>query len=292
MTSFNKEKIINETLCIDSIKRLKVLATGSVYSYIGNASRLSRKIQNPEEQWLLFKKAYFSFDSSMNLIEKYKKNKLFKIALSKSWNVKNEKDLINQIQYIIKGENSSYANIQIKIYLELKNNVISEHTILETETFQKYYPECTVEEMEHLIEALKIIDEHNHLVTPNFVLGFDLARIVHLVKMGYCLNYFTETQALLLIDLLYTHVEKIENHYSFFASYELGFILFDHDRNIDGQESFKTRLNMLSILLLENENSPFKYDFWGKQNEEPQEILKKIYNIDRIEKKKSLKDSL
>ncbi|HHD2752871.1 TPA: DUF1266 domain-containing protein [Clostridium perfringens] len=290
-----KNKLHNDSTIPDSIERLKVLSMGSVYPYAPELSELIRKEEDKETEWLMVMKAYLSLDSSIKFTERYKKRKLFKSALRDSWAINNKNELLEQMNYLLDGTNSQYANIQISLYCELvhKNLDITPKNIKRTETFNKIYGDQGKSEdgyeqiVNYLVGALEIIDSNSqNLLTKGWVRGFDLARVVHLVKMGYCTGLLSENEAWTIIDNLYEEFENFDSYYEFFASNELGNLLFDYDRELDLVKNLENRINALAPILLDI-HTPFRYLQISEDNpESPATIYRRIFNIENIKKLK------
>ncbi|MDZ5253710.1 DUF1266 domain-containing protein [Clostridium sp. LIBA-8841] len=288
-----KNKLHNDSTIPDTVERLKVLSMGSVYPYAPELSKLIREEEDKETEWLMVIKAYLSLDSSIRFTERYKKRKLFKSALKNSWGINDKHELIDQMNYLLDGTNSQYANIQLSIYCELihKNLEITSKNIKKTETFNKIYgyegkSEDGYEQIvNYLMGALEIIDLNSHnLLTKSWVRGFDLSRVVHLVKMGYGTGLISENEAWTIIDNLYEEFQNFDTYYEFFASNELGNLLFEYDRELDSRRNLENRINALVPILLDI-HTPFRYLQISEDNPEaPAIIYRKIFNIEEIKK--------
>lgn len=288
-----KNKLHNDSNIPDTVERLKVLSMGSVYPYAPELSKLIREEEDKETEWLMVIKAYLSLDSSIKFTERYKKRKLFKSALKNSWGINDKHELIDQMNYLLDGTNSQYANIQLSIYCELihKNLEITSKNIKKTETFNKIYGDEGKSEdgyeqiVNYLMGALEIIDLNSHnLLTKSWVRGFDLSRVVHLVKMGYGTGLISENEAWTIIDNLYEEFQNFDSYYEFFASNELGNLLFEYDRELDSRKNLEMRINALVPILLDI-HTPFRYLQISEDNPEaPAIIYRKIFNIEEIKK--------
>lgn len=288
-----KNKLHNDSTIPDTVERLKVLSMGSVYPYAPELSKLIREEEDKETEWLMVMKAYLSLDSAIKFTERYKKKKLFKSALRDSWGINDKHELIDQMNYLLDGTNSQYANIQLSIYCELihKNLEITSKNIKKTETFNKIYGDEGKSEdgyeqiVNYLMGALEIIDLNSHnLLTKSWVRGFDLSRAVHLVKMGYGTGLISENEAWTIIDNLYEEFQNFDTYYEFFASNELGNLLFEYDRELDSRKNLEMRINTLVPILLDI-HTPFRYLQISEDNSEsPAIIYRKIFNIENIKK--------
>lgn len=288
-----KNKLHSDSTIPDTVERLKVLSMGSVYPYAPELSKLIREEEDKETEWLMVMKAYLSLDSAIKFTERYKKKKLFKSALKESWGIRDKHELIDQINYLLDGTNSQYANIQLSIYCELmhKNLEIIPKNIKRTETFNKVYGDQGKSEdgyeqiVNYLMGALEIIDLNSHnLLTKSWVRGFDLSRVVHLVKMGYCTGLISENEAWIIIDNLYEEFKNFDTYYEFFASNELGNLLFDYDRELYSRKNLEMRINALVPILLDI-HTPFRYLQISEDNPEaPAIIYRRIFNIEEIRK--------
>ena len=271
----------------NDMNRLRALSAGCTYSI--PSKKLFKLIQNETDkkmEWLLMKKAYFSLDSSLNFIEKYQNRIFFKSALKKAWGVEKKEQLIQQINFLFDGSNSLYANAQLNLYseLQIKELPIDEISIRETDFFNYYYEDLDEDQMEHLIGALNIIEENKNLLTSNWVLGFDLSRIVHLVRMGYGTKILSQNEAWEIIDKVYLRFKEFKSYADFFASHELGFNLFDYDRELDCFEQYKDRVRNAAPIFLNKRATPFKYlNISDDIRENPGEIFENIFHIDSIE---------
>ncbi len=276
--SIFKKELLKDTSIPRTYRRLATLSMGLPFTYPGTAKKFILEAEDDEVQLLLVSKAFFGLDSSIDFLERKQKKKFYKNVLKNNWGVKNKKNLLQQISYVIDGTNSQYAVNQLSLYLELDGKEPNLTNIQATNLYKKIYTHYTDEEVKKLLGALDLIHKNQHLITTNKVLGFDLARIIYIIKMGYCNKYLSTDEAWLMIELLYSQFEKFDNYYDFFASNELGHLLFDYDRGLDLNLMFNARKSMMEIILIE-ETSPFNFFKLNSHIEEDYpSIFFKIYN--------------